>query len=142
MEILVFILLILATPVFAEDKQDCRKTAKTTIDINQCMTLELDEVENVMDKYLAKALERYSDDSVSLKSIEESQKVWLQYRSSHCGAVYDTWRDGSIRTTMALSCDIELVYQRTRVLWSSFLTFPDSTPPLLPEPQDPDARNR
>lgn len=130
----ILMLLILSFSLFAEEKLDCEK-AWTTIDVNRCMSIDLAEVEKVMEKYLAKSLERYKEDKVSLKSIEESQDLWLTYRNSHCGAVYDTWRDGTIRTSMGLGCKIDLTQQRTKKLWLYFLTYMDSTPAILPEPK-------
>ena len=119
----ILILLTLSFSLFAEEKLDCEK-ACTTIDVNRCMSIDLAEVEKVMEKYLAKSLERYKEDKVSLKSIEESQDLWLAYHNSHCGAVYDTWRDGTIRTSMGLGCKIDLTQQRTKKLWLYFLNNP------------------
>ena len=128
---LLFILLSISS--FAKEKLDCNN-AMTTIDINRCMSLELEKVESIMESYLTKSKERYKDDDVSLKSIENSQDIWLKYRDSHCNAVYDTWRDGTIRGSMSIGCKIDLTQKRTKELWSYYLTFMDSTLALLPEP--------
>ncbi|MDE0552455.1 hypothetical protein OU793_24315, partial [Vibrio sp. VP6] len=56
------------------------------------------------------------------------------YMSSHCDSVYTQWRDGTIRGVMAISCKTKLTKQRTHELWENFLTYMDSTPPVLPEP--------
>ncbi|WP_299010494.1 lysozyme inhibitor LprI family protein [uncultured Shewanella sp.] len=132
---LVQLLLFMPLFAFAEQELDCEK-AWTTLAINQCMHKDLIAAEKVMDKYLAKSLERYLDDSVSRASIKKGQDAWMSYRDEHCGAVYDTWRDGTIRTSMGLDCQLELTHQRTTVLWRSFLTYFDSTPPLLPKPKE------
>ena len=64
------------------------------------MSIDLTEVEKVMEKCLARSLERYAEDKLSRTSIEKSQASWLTYRNSHCGAVYNTWRDGTIKTSI------------------------------------------
>lgn len=129
-----FIILFASCAAMAQEEIDCTK-ALTTMDVNQCMQKELLVAQKTMDIYLAKSIERYSQDEVSIKSITKSQEAWLKYREEHCNAVYDTWRDGTIRGTMALECKLKLTHQRTKVLWESFLTYMDSTPPLLPEPK-------
>ena len=134
MKICIFLVFLFSFSVFAEENKDCEK-AWTTLAINQCMHKDLVAAEKVLGKYLAKSLELYSEDSVSVNSIKKGQEAWLSYREEHCGAVYDTWRDGTIRTAMGLGCKLELTHQRTIVLWKSFLTFVDSTPALLPEPK-------
>jgi uncharacterized protein YecT (DUF1311 family) len=130
------VLLILFFPLiaFGEEDLDCEK-AWTTPAVNQCMDKDLVEAEGVMDKYLTKSLERYAGDNVSIVSIKKGQEAWLKYRDAQCDAVYDTWRDGTIRTSMELGCKLKLTHQRTTVLWQSFLTYVDSTPSLLPEPK-------
>ncbi|WP_105264731.1 lysozyme inhibitor LprI family protein [Pseudoalteromonas sp. T1lg76] len=133
MKQLVPLLLFIPLFAFAEEAVDCEK-AWTTLAINQCMHKALVAAEKAMAKYLAKSLERYAQDNVSATAIQKGQDAWLSYREAHCGAVYDTWRDGTIRTAMGLGCKLELTHQRTAVLWQSFLTYVDSTPPLLPEP--------
>jgi len=133
--ILRFILLLVPFFSYAEDELDC-ENAWTTIAINQCMNQELIFANETMDKYLEKSLQRYSNDSVSLTSIKNGQEAWIVYRDTHCDAVYDTWRDGTIRTAMGLGCKLRLTNERTRTLWVSFLTYEDSTPPILPEPNE------
>ena len=41
----------------------------------------------------------------------------------------------TIRNAMSLTCRIRLVDQRTHTIWQNWLTFMDSTPPILPEPE-------
>lgn len=117
----------------AADDLDC-KNAITTPDINHCAGLELSAAEDVMAEYLAASRERVSYDAELVAAIEEAQEAWLAYRRAHCGSVYTQWRDGTIRTVMSLTCSERLTRQRTHDLWTSFLTYMDSTPPVLPEP--------
>ncbi len=134
MKIWILLILFISSTASAEEELDCEK-AWATLEINQCMHRDLIAAEKVMDNYLAKSLERYSENDVTVVSIKKGHEAWLIYREQHCGAVYDTWRDGTIRTAMGLGCKLELTHQRTQVLWQSFLTYVDSTPPLLPEPK-------
>ncbi|WP_461534582.1 lysozyme inhibitor LprI family protein [Spongorhabdus nitratireducens] len=113
---------------------DC-ENASSTIEINQCAAAELGKIEKEMQRYLQQSLEQSKDDEVLVKAIKESQQSWLEYRKSYCDAVYTRWRDGTIRTLMALDCEKRLTRQRTHELWSEFLTYMDSTKPVLPEPK-------
>ena len=108
--------------------------AYTTLDMIECASAERDSAEKVMEQYLAAGKKKYSDDEVVLNSISEAQASWLAYRKSHCGSVYDVWREGTVRSVMAISCSTDLTKQRTHEIWKSFLTYMDSTPPILPEP--------
>ena len=134
------LLVLLSISCFAEEKLDCNN-AMTTIEINRCMSLELEKVESVMDNYLAKSKEQYLKDDISLKSIEKSQVTWLNYRESHCNAVYDTWREGTIRNSMSIGCQIDLTQKRTKELWKYYLTYMDSSPAILPEPNPSSYKN-
>ncbi|MBM6550881.1 lysozyme inhibitor LprI family protein [Marinomonas ostreistagni] len=113
---------------------DC-ETAYTTRDMNQCAAQTLAESEQVMQRYLDASLERHQQDPELVQAIELAQQRWQQYRSAHCDAVYTQWREGTIRGVMTLSCKTELTEQRTHALWSNFLTYMDSTAPVLPEPK-------
>ena len=133
MRLLYLFLLLITFSAHAEEKLNC-DTAYTTPDINRCAAIEKEAAEKVMEKYLAYSKKRYADDRVVIESINKAQESWLLYRQSHCGSVFDTWRDGTIRTVMSLNCSTQLTQQRTYELWRAFLTYVDSTPPILPEP--------
>ena len=117
-----------------QETLDCAN-AWTTVDMNRCMGEELAAAERELERYLAKSVERYADDGVSVDAIRRGQKAWLEYREAHCGAVYTIWRDGTIRSAMGAGCKLDLTQRRAKSLWESFLTFGDSSPPLLPEPK-------
>jgi uncharacterized protein YecT (DUF1311 family) len=134
MIIWILIILIFSHSAFSGEELDCEK-ASTTIAINYCMHKDLVTAEKVMEDYLTMSLKQNAKDTLSISSIEKGQAAWLEYREAHCLAVYNTWREGTIRTAMELDCKLALTYQRTRVLWESFLTYMDSTQPVLPEPK-------
>ncbi|AOE48780.1 lysozyme inhibitor LprI family protein [Kangiella sediminilitoris] len=106
----------------------------TTRDMNHCASAELDSAERIMGQYLEAGKKRYSNDEIVLKSITEAQGAWLAYRKAHCGSVHDVWREGTIRSVMSISCSTELTKKRTHEIWDTYLTYMDSTSPILPEP--------
>lgn len=116
-----------------EQAIDC-DAAFTTIEINQCAAIELDAANTELDKYLKASLDHNSFDSKLVAAIKLAQTDWQTYMSSHCDSVYTQWRDGTIRGAMSISCKTKLTKQRTHELWENFLTYMDSTPPVLPEP--------
>lgn len=52
----------------------------------------------------------------SQKALEESQAAWLQYRTKACGAVYEFYKDGSIRYAEHARCETLLTRGRMRDL--------------------------
>ncbi|MGF1824889.1 DUF1311 domain-containing protein [Vibrio splendidus] len=113
---------------------DC-ENAMTTIEINHCASIKLESAQMELDKYLTASFEHNAYDAELVSSIKVAQESWQTYQSAHCDSVYTQWRDGSIRGLMALSCKTKLTKQRTHELWENFLTYMDSTPPVLPEPE-------
>lgn len=121
---------------------DCDK-AYTTLDINRCMAQEVKAAKEVMDTYLQAVLKHkanwFGEDTNRSKrlldEIQASQTQWQAYAKALCDAVYTNWEDGSIRTYMSLSCHKQQIQQRTHDLWKYFLTFMDSSDPVLPEPK-------
>ncbi|WP_172379174.1 lysozyme inhibitor LprI family protein [Vibrio sp. Vb339] len=113
---------------------DC-ENAMNTIEINQCAAIELESAQAELDKYLAASFEHNAYDAELVASIKKAQDSWQAYMTAHCDSVYTQWRDGSIRGVMALSCKTTLTKQRTHEVWVNFLTYMDSTPPVLPEPK-------
>ena len=113
---------------------DC-ENAMNTIEINQCAAIELESAQAELDKYLAASFEHNAYDAQLVASIKKAQENWQAYMTAHCDSVYTQWRDGSIRGVMALSCKTTLTKQRTHEVWANFLTYMDSTPPVLQEPK-------
>ncbi|BBB29503.1 lysozyme inhibitor LprI family protein [Neptunomonas japonica] len=130
---LLLLIWLYSTAVFSDDF-DC-DNAMTTIEINHCVGLVLDSAEKEMNTYLLKSKEHHHYDPELTESIESAQKTWAVYAQAHCDSIYTMWREGSIRGVMYLSCKTNITKQRTHDIWSSFLTYMDSTPPVLPEPK-------
>lgn len=126
--------LVLTATVSAEEAAfDCNN-AVNTLQINECASIELDSAKKELSKYLDTSFEHNSYDPELVKAIKVAQNDWQAYMSSHCDSIYTQWREGTIRGVMYISCKTKLTKQRTHEVWANFLTFMDSTPPVLPEP--------
>jgi uncharacterized protein YecT (DUF1311 family) len=107
----------------------------STAEMDACMLEILERSQQRKARYLEAALERFADDEGVVSAIRMGDSAFEAYRENECGAVYEQWRDGTIRNMMSLTCSIGLTDERTRTIWSSWLTYMDSTPPILPEPR-------
>ena len=129
------ILLLLTFPLLLHaDETNC-ENAITTFDINRCIGRTAESADVTLGEYLAKAKEKYSQETAIIHLLDQSQNAWLIYRQAHCDAIYDMWSEGSIRGAMFGGCMLQLTKQRTHKIWEDYLTYMDSTPPLLPEPE-------
>jgi uncharacterized protein YecT (DUF1311 family) len=106
-----------------------------TLMVNHCATNELKVAKAELAHYLQASLEHNSNDPALLKSIKKAQQDWQIYATSHCDSIYTQWREGTIRGAMTINCQTQLNKHRTHELWANFLTYMDSTPPVLPEPE-------
>ena len=113
----------------------------TTLQINDCRRAELTAAEQDLARYLAAARQRLTSEAAddegakaALADLNKTETVWEAYRRAQCDAVYDYWQSGTIRTVMALTCEVDLTRQHTHAVWSAWLSYMDSTPPILPEP--------
>jgi len=109
--------------------------AETTLDSNICYANTLAKAEQRRREYANAAGLRHADRPELAKGIEASEAAFDAYRDAECGAVYEDWKEGTIRNVMSLTCRIEMTDRRTKVIWQNWLTFMDSTPPTIPEPQ-------
>lgn len=128
-------MLIVALMLAQAEPLDC--SSGVTPIINQCAAADLADSEERLRRYLSAARKKLLADPESApvaKRLDEAQSAWETYRDAECNALYDYWSGGTIRTVMALSCKLSLTDERTHVVWQTWLTYPDSTPPLLPEP--------
>lgn len=108
----------------SEQDLDCTK-AVSTIEINACAQVVLDDLEMEMQRYLDKAIEHASatgEDKDLISEIKKSQSDWELYRKSQCSAVYTRYIGGTIRGGMSLSCKQDLTKDRTYQIWNHFLT--------------------
>ena len=110
------------------------QTSKTTAEEQQCMLTELARADKKLMTYLQTARLQLAKSADSKFDLDVAQKAWEQYRTAHCADVYTYWAQGSIRYRQSAQCQIDLSQERTHDLWKAYLTFADSTPPVLAEP--------
>lgn len=82
------------------------------------------------------AISRFREEggATAAKGLVQAEGSWISYRDTECSAAYEKYRGGTIRTSMEIRCLIRLTRLRTYMIWRNWLTYPDSTPPLLSRP--------
>ena len=123
--------------------------APNTLEVNACVGAQVAREDARLQMYLQRARDaaRARDEvdrasggpSAQRGYLDASQATWEAYADIVCGGVFDEFKDGTIRVSVAGRCRIDLTRERTHVVWRHFLTYADSTPPLLPEPAGPAA---
>ena len=117
---------------------------RTTIEINECLYQDFETADAERKRYASAALKRMKDSASEFSDAMEAEapgaflaaeKAWEDYREHECGALYYYWSSGTIRGAMSLTCRIALTRQRTHVIWQNWLTFPDDSTPVMPEPE-------
>ncbi|MCA1653812.1 MAG: hypothetical protein ABR588_08460 [Sphingomicrobium sp.] len=111
-----------------------------TISMAQCMDGKIEQATARLKHYRAIAFNRFHDDKqgqdlATTKALENSAVIADAYRTTYCDAVYQQWIGGTIRYAMHQSCTLRLIDRETHDIWRDFLSYMDSTPPLLPEPK-------
>lgn len=113
--------------------------AANTLEIVACQSRQLTALNNQLRLYLEAARRREQqlarEDRRTPSPLQQGQKAWEAYRTAACTEVYLHWGSGSIRGPLTMACQLDLTRERLRRVWSDFLTFPDGSPPLLPEPR-------
>ena len=118
----------------ATSNADC-SDRKNTTDITNCMIEKLDAKEVKLRKYLAAAQKQEKQTGGNDEELIETQKIWENYMRKHCGYLYSR-QPGSARYTESAECQLRLYDERIKEIWLAYLTYSDSTPPVLPEPKD------
>ncbi|WP_017460458.1 lysozyme inhibitor LprI family protein [Dyella ginsengisoli] len=106
----------------------------STPEMQACMGKKLDAANAMLARYLAAAQARIDRDFGSRPNLGAAQTAWVHYRKIECGDVFEYWAQGTYRTIASAECMLRLTRQRTHEVWQAYLTYQDSTPPLLPEP--------
>jgi uncharacterized protein len=116
----------------------------STPEVDACEEEYAHRADKELARYLAVARKRIVDEAVdelnsqtsktTLAAFDASEQAWELYRKAECNAVYDHWIEGTIRGFMYGACMQSVTKSRTEQIWSEWLTFMDSTPPLLPKP--------
>lgn len=105
-----------------------------TLEIQTCIGKKIYEANARLTNYLSTAQARIDKDFGSKPNLKATQAVWARYRDLQCGDVFEFWEQGTYRTIASSECLLRLTQQRIHELWQAYLTYQDSTPPLLPEP--------
>ncbi|WP_066725495.1 lysozyme inhibitor LprI family protein [Sphingomonas pituitosa] len=109
--------------------------AKGAVERDTCLARASNAAEVEMTRYLGAARKRATADGAAVaKAFDEAQARWLAFRKAECDAVFAHRQGGTARGAILLNCRIDLTRTRTQWLWKTWLTYPDSTPPILPEP--------
>ncbi|MFZ6718589.1 lysozyme inhibitor LprI family protein [Undibacterium sp. Ji49W] len=108
--------------------------AQNTLEDSLCMADEVARADKKLDTYLQAAKTRLKKDGDSKLNLDIAHSAWTQYRTKHCGDVYTYWEQGSIRYRQSAQCQLDLIQSRTHDIWKAYLTYADTTPPVLPEP--------
>lgn len=108
-----------------------------TPEVERCLAADLARADAELNRYYRAAVERLTREreTTTLAKLRASERAWVTYRDAECDAVYDWWVKGTIRGAMALGCRIRLTKGRTMVVWQNWLTYADSTPPILSRPK-------
>ena len=109
---------------------------RTTPEVNACFDSQLDRADAELNRYYRAAMRRLrSDDQAkAADSLVRAERSWLAYRDAECGGVYTYWSGGTIRTAAEIACRIHVTKLRTYTIWRNWLTYMDSSPPILPRP--------
>ncbi len=112
----------------------------TTPEVEQCLAADLARADTELNRYYAAAVTRLTKEQgkTALAKLRASERAWIAYRDAECDAVYEWWGQGTIRGATALGCRTRITKARTMVIWQNWLTYADSTPPLLPKPRSED----
>jgi uncharacterized protein YecT (DUF1311 family) len=110
------------------------ENGKTTIEIAECRGKQFDAANSKLTAYLTAARNQAKKFDLDPSAIDAEQVAWEAYRTKHCGNVYELWRQGTIRYEMSAICMLEVTKTRTADVWRAYLTYADSTPPVLPDP--------
>jgi uncharacterized protein YecT (DUF1311 family) len=119
----------------ADDGQPDCSNPITTNEVEICVALEAEQAQETLNHYLEKVKEINAGRTKFLEFLAQSQNSWEVYKANYCDAIYENWIEGSIRGAKYNICLKTLSTIRTRVIWQDFLTYPDGTPPVLPEPK-------
>jgi uncharacterized protein YecT (DUF1311 family) len=115
--------------------------------MQECLGRLVRRADQDLERYLERALRRLNAErnrqtgayavgasAAAASELAASQQDWRRFRDRYCQAVWSSWSGGTIRGPKLLECRLTLARERQRRLWADFLSFPDGTPPLLPEP--------
>jgi uncharacterized protein YecT (DUF1311 family) len=121
--LIVGLLMTFASQTWAAEYELCYD-AGNTLQINDCLIGALEKADAELNRTYQRILKELEELSSSGSSASgdakaeliKAQDRWNQFRDLDCGAVYESYREGSIRNTKHLVCKIRKAKQRTEEL--------------------------
>jgi uncharacterized protein YecT (DUF1311 family) len=111
-----------------------RDRTRSTLELNECRGQQVETAEAKLKTYAAAARSRAAALGVAAVALDAEQVAWEAYRDKYCANVYAIWHQGTIRVEMGARCVLQVTRARNSDVWSAYLTYADSTPPVLPDP--------
>ena len=131
-------MIILAAALLAAATAEC--DGDTTARVEACLADGFSAADAELNRYYAAAVRRLTSEkqTEALAQLRRAETAWIAYRDAECGAVRTWWSPGSISGAEAATCRIRITHARTSTIWRNWLTYADSTLPILPQPVSPD----
>jgi uncharacterized protein YecT (DUF1311 family) len=123
-QLLPFVLMLASAAHGAQQKPDPCATQATTIEINECARLTLDQKDKALNAAYQGLLSHLAPDSTDdtvrytdvKRQLIEAQRHWLAFRDNDCKARYTLYEAGTIRNVVYLGCLVEHTELRTKQL--------------------------
>ena len=138
---------IAASQKAREEEVDCSNGGDSNMDMIVCNSIELRQAEAELDQYLkasraslivdianAKEFDPKTDSDKALAEFGQAQRDWLSFVRNKCRSE-TLYFGGSNSSNENLRCYLAETKYRTLMLWQSWLTYADSTPPKWPRPK-------
>lgn len=127
-------MIVLAPVLLLATADPCVPT--TTVEAERCVAADLASADADLNRYYAAAVARLTRErrTTALAKLRASERAWIAYREAECDAVWEYWKGGTVRGTFSAECGLRLTRARTMAIWTDWLTYVDSSPPLLPRP--------
>lgn len=114
-----FIVFILVTSSIACASENNCSSPQTQSEMNYCAGSKLDKVELNLKRQISKLSKILGmKDSVNL--LLGSNKIWFQYRDSHCKSVTNMYQGGSAHSFMEAECKSMLTFRRIKSLLNDY----------------------
>ena len=138
--------LLLGLAVMSQDMQPSLTycvTQRNTIEMNLCGAARVKAERERMEQYLEASVRFLDvwDDGMDPAyeldlpaTVRQSQAAWEAYAKAHCDTLLQQNIDGTVRTIIFLGCMEEMVFVRSRQLWTDFLQDSASGDLSLAEP--------
>jgi uncharacterized protein YecT (DUF1311 family) len=117
-----FVLLVLTySQASMVDLQQCINKASSEVDIRECIGVELEYQDFLLNKYY-KVLKRQAESKEGEKVLRDAQRAWIKYRDANCEFEAFPMKNGSGWTTLHLECLNTMTTQRAQALKTNINT--------------------